>query len=250
MSMVINSYVNNLDNTEPEIVDLITSGFTRMLRSWWDNYLTQKSRDTIKYVVVLDDEGIPIFEEKFGKAKPDGANTLIFTIIKHFVGTLSNIEARVHDQLSNLRCPTLSDFRWYEDVFVSRVMLRPDCNKSFWTEKFVNGLPNLFAHKIREALSKEIGIIEYDSLTYGDLINTIQKEGLQMCIDMKISKQLKDDKKKAKYEMSDFCEQYGLPSVAPSSRKHKSHKLYSQSKSYHKRSKKTFPKEEFYNKKT
>jgi hypothetical protein len=41
-----------------------------------------------------------------------------------------------------------------------------------------------------------------------------------MCIDMKISNQASKDKKKAKYEMRNFCEQYGLPSVA-SSKKHK-----------------------------
>ena len=69
-----------------------------------------------------------------------------------------------------------------------------------------------------------------------------------MCIEMKISKQLKDDKKKAKYEMSDFCEQYGLPLVAPSSRKHKSWKAYSKIKSHYKHSKKSFPQQKFYKK--
>jgi hypothetical protein len=37
-----------------------------------------------------------------------------------------------------------------------------------------------------------------------------------MCIDMKISNQANKDKKKAKYEMKNFCEQYGLHSVVSS----------------------------------
>jgi hypothetical protein len=45
-----------------------------------------------------------------------------------------------------------------------------------------------------------------------------------MCIDMKISNQANKDKKKAKYEMGNFCEQYGLPSVAPSKKHKKSRK--------------------------
>ena len=74
--------------------------------------------------------------------------------------TPSNITSRIHDQLSNLKCPTMSDFKWYEDVFISRVMLREDSNKSFWKEKFIDGLPNLFAHKIRTILSNSNGIID------------------------------------------------------------------------------------------
>jgi hypothetical protein len=43
-----------------------------------------------------------------------------------------------------------------------------------------------------------------------------------MCIDMKISNTANKDKRKAKYEIGNFCEQYGLTPVAPS-RRHKTH---------------------------
>lgn len=46
-----------------------------------------------------------------------------------------------------------------------------------------------------------------------------------MCIVMKISTQASKDKQTAKYEMGNFCEQYGLPSVAPS-RRYKGKKAY------------------------
>ena len=131
----------------------------------------------------------------------------------------SNITTRIHDRLSNLRCPTLSDYRWYEDVFTTRVMHRSDCNSPFWKENFINSLPSLFAHKIRETLSNTSGVIDYDDLTYGDISSVICREGLKMCIDMKIQNQANKDKRKAKYKVGNFYTQYGLPSIAPSKRK-------------------------------
>ena len=221
MSMVANSYISNHNFTQTQIVDLLVTGFTGMLHSWWEKHLTSQSRDEIRFAVKKDEEGFPIFDETIGQGIPDGVNTLLYTIIEHFIGTPSNVTTRIHDQLSNLRCPTLSDFRWYKDVFISRVMLREDSNQPFWKEKFINGLPNLFAHKIRNVLVNEEGVIPYHTLTYGNIVNVIQKEGLKMCIDMKISKQVHKDKSIAKYELGTFCEQYGLPPIAPSSKKKK-----------------------------
>ena len=43
-----------------------------------------------------------IFDEKIGRGILDGVNTLLYTIVKYFIGTPSNIIARIHDQLSNL----------------------------------------------------------------------------------------------------------------------------------------------------
>ncbi|CAL8993769.1 unnamed protein product, partial [Prunus brigantina] len=44
---------------------------------------------------------------------------------------------------------------------------------------------------------------------------------MKMCVDFKIGKQIQSDRKSAKYELGNFCEQYGLAPVPPS-RKHKS----------------------------
>ncbi|XP_030974940.1 uncharacterized protein LOC115994806 [Quercus lobata] len=120
--------------------------------------------------------------------------------------------ARIHDQLFNLKCPTLSDFRWYKDVFITRVMLRDDCNSPLWKEKFINGLPSLFAYKILLTLSSPSGVIDYDNLTYGDISTVIHRECQKMCNDIEISR-------KAKYDASSFCTQYDLPPIAPSKRK-------------------------------
>jgi hypothetical protein len=45
-----------------------------------------------------------------------------------------------------------------------------------------------------------------------------------MCIEQRIAKQQYDNKRKAKYEMRNFCEQYGILSIAPSQRKYIKHK--------------------------
>ncbi|CAL8074441.1 unnamed protein product [Prunus armeniaca] len=214
--MVANSYITNHSFRQSEIVPLLVTGLTGTLRYWWDKHLTPESKNLIIHAVKLNEDGLPIFDEQIVQGIEDGVNTLFYTIIEHFIGTPSNTTARIHDQLSNLKCPKLSDFKWYKDVFISRVMLRDDSNQPFWKEKFVNGLPNLFAHKIRTTLSNEQGHIDCDSLTYGNIISTINQAGMRMCIDFKIGRQIQSNRKSAKYELGNFCEQYGLASIPPS----------------------------------
>ena len=117
--MVANSYITNHSLTQTQVVDLLVTGFTGMLHSWWEKHLTEQSRNEIRNAVKKDEGGIPLFDEHLGQGVPDAVNTLLFTIIEPFIGTPSNVTTRIHDQLSNLRCPTLSDFRWYKDVFLS-----------------------------------------------------------------------------------------------------------------------------------
>ena len=87
--------------------------------------------------------------------------------------------------------------------------------------KKIDGLPSLFAHKVKdELINTSIGLIEYDKLTYGDLFSIVKKLGIKMCIDQKMIRQQLKNAKKAKYEMRNFCEQFGLPPIA-FSRKHR-----------------------------
>ena len=95
MTMVANNYLNDgLQNTE--VIELMILGFTRKLLDWWNNCLTEESKEDIKHVQ-KDEEGLPIFDESRGKGIPDGVNTLIYTIMKHFVGKPSNITYRIYD---------------------------------------------------------------------------------------------------------------------------------------------------------
>ena len=126
------------------------------------------------------------------------------------------------------------DYRWYQDVFISRVILQKDCHKSYWKERFIDGLPPIFAHKVKQVLMGKNDSIDYDHQTYGDIFSAIKKLGINMCNDEKLLKYHLQNKKKAKYEMVNFCEQYGLPPIVPSrqkGKKHgKSHKNYSHKK--------------------
>jgi hypothetical protein len=77
-------------------------------------------------------------------------------------------------------------------------------------------LPSLFAHKVKdELIDSNTGMIDYENLTYGDMFSTVKKLGIKMCIDQKMICQQMKNAKKAKYEMSNFCEQFGLLPIAP-----------------------------------
>jgi len=49
----------------------------------------------------------------------------------------------------NLTCPKLHDFRWYKDMYLTKVFLKEECKLPFWKEKFISGLPKLFAEKVK-----------------------------------------------------------------------------------------------------
>ena len=102
MTMVANNY---LDEGRPhrEVIEMMALGFTGKLQQWWNNCLTEASKEDIKYAIQQDEEGNPIINE-IEQGVPDGVNTLIYTIMKHFVGKPSNITSRIYDQLSNLSC--------------------------------------------------------------------------------------------------------------------------------------------------
>ena len=55
MSMVGIDYMNNHNLDHLEIVDLLVTGFFGTLRGWWDSYLTEDSRESIKIAVKKND---------------------------------------------------------------------------------------------------------------------------------------------------------------------------------------------------
>ena len=78
----------------------------------------------------------------------------------------------------------MSDCRWYQDVLLSKVMHRKDCYKPYWKENFIDGLPLIFAHKVKQELIGKNDSIDYDNLTYGNILSTIKKLVL-ICVMMK-----------------------------------------------------------------
>ena len=70
-----------------------------------------------------------------------------------------------------------------------------------------------------------------------------------MCIEQRIAKQQSDNKRKAKYEMGNFCKQYGILPMAHLQRKHIKHKREKYDKQWRIwKKKKNFQPNEYYNK--
>ncbi|CAN1120374.1 hypothetical protein LINPERHAP2_LOCUS164 [Linum perenne] len=135
-------------NNELQIVQALVCGFSGQLKGWWDFYLTSEARNHVLTAVKQEVDS----NTNQPRHVPDSVHTLLFTIATHFIGATTINMDRTYEQLINLRCPTLSHFQWYRDVFFSKVFLREDCQHDFWKEKFLSGLPSLFAERIKNRI--------------------------------------------------------------------------------------------------
>ena len=178
------------------------------MKGWWDHYLNNDDRNEILTSVKRETDGSVIMTNR--QPSQDAVNTLIFTLTKHFVGDPNQYKERVSNVLINLRCPQHSDFRWYKDVFISKVLTRNDCQQSYWKEKFIVGLPYFFAQKGRLDIANNDGTIDYPSLTYVDIISSINKIGLWLCNDLRLKNQREKEKRYAKKELGTFVNNMAL----------------------------------------
>ena len=195
------------DGDDHNAVQLILAGFTGTLKFWWENFLTEKERFYVQKSINEDGE-------------QDAVLRLMYAITKHFIGGPKIFEEKNSEILQNLRCRTLSDFKWYHDVFLAKLMSREDARASFWKEKFLYGLPRALTKKVQETLrEKNNGTIPYDDLTYGDLIGEVKKEGLKLCSQLKLQYQVKRDLKASRKDLGSFCAQYGIEMPIPPSQR-------------------------------
>ncbi|KAH1220950.1 Enzymatic polyprotein [Glycine max] len=197
------------------------------------------SEETI--IDILTDLNGKVITNDDDKEIPDAVNTLIFTIAQHFIGDPSLWKDRSAELLSNLKCRTLADFRWYRDTFLTRVYTREDSQQPFWKEKFLAGLPRSLGDKVRDKIRSQSanGDIPYESLSYGQLISYVQKVALKICQDDKIQRQLANEKAQTKRDLGSFCEQFGLP-ACPKQKKKQSSK-----KEIHENKPKRFPRRRY-----
>ena len=181
------------------------------------------------------------------KGNQNSMHTLIYAITKHFLGEPMVFQEHALKILQNLRCRKLADFSWYKDVYLSKVYTRTDANQPFWKERFVHGLPKTLAERVRMRIKeKYYWIIPYDFLTYGELINFINKEALYICSLIKVNVIIKKDLRILKRELGSFCAQYGYEKILPSLTKQEKHYKSNKKKSYKKHS--NFKEEPYYKK--
>ena len=201
-------------NNEKVTALSIISGFVGQLRGWWETYMTaeQKSEILNSKKIIKTEAGTSA-----ATGQEDAVYTLCLAILHHFIGTTIPISENISTLLQNLRCPTLGHFRWYRDTFLSRVYQLSDSNSTHWKSKFIDGLPNLFSDKVRQSLrSKNDGVnINYSNLSYGQIINICIAEGLNLCNDVKLKKQLKEQKSSERHQICDFCEQFAFDTGKP-----------------------------------
>ena len=117
------------NNSERGIVHAIVASFSGQLRGWWDHYLTKSARQNILSATKMDASGRSIKTES-GEPIPDMIYTLIINIYKHFIGDTHKTFEKNREQLMNLKCSTLTDFKWYKDVFLSQVFQLSDCHNA------------------------------------------------------------------------------------------------------------------------
>ncbi|KRH48894.1 hypothetical protein GLYMA_07G119600v4 [Glycine max] len=210
MTMVATAYQTSHECSEETIIDILVAGFSGQLKG------CAVKTDLNGKVITNDDD----------KEIPDAVNTLIFTIAQHFIGNPSLWKDRSAELLSNLKCRTLADFRWYRDPFLTRVYTREDSQQPFWKEKFLAGLPRSLGDKVRDKIRSQSanGDIPYENLSYGQLISYVQKVALKICQDDKIQRQLAKEKAQTKRDLGSFCEQFGLPACPKQKKKQTSRK--------------------------
>ena len=64
----------------------------------------------------------------------DATATVICSIVQQFVGEPRLFKDCILKILNNLYCMKLTDFRWYNDMFNTQVILRGDCNNDYLNE--------------------------------------------------------------------------------------------------------------------
>ncbi|KAG5619566.1 hypothetical protein H5410_004784 [Solanum commersonii] len=101
------------------------------------------------------------------------------------------------------------------------VMELPENRLEHWKTKFINGFPPLFAERVRKTLRNNQGEIPYKTYIYGKLIGVCTQEGINLCNELKLSRQFKIDKLRERSQLGDFCIHFRLFDTSANSKKKK-----------------------------
>ncbi|KAA0050625.1 Enzymatic polyprotein [Cucumis melo var. makuwa] len=214
--------------SQREIVNALTAGFTGNLRSWWHNHLTDANREAIKDAVFEKMEQGPNGDVVI--IQPNSINTLVYAVIKHFVGRTTLYSDQSLEALLGMKCPKMSDFKWYKDIFMSRLYNLTTCRDVVWKHKYVEGLPKYVREKFYSTMVTNSGgtDIDWEGISYRDINSTIQKVCLEICQQQKHATKIAKDSDYRK-EVRSFCKQYGIDNT-PSRKKSHSKKVFRRSK--------------------
>ncbi|KAK3222177.1 hypothetical protein Dsin_009202 [Dipteronia sinensis] len=166
--------------THADAVTSLATGFEGQLFGWWTHTMSSSARETIinhtKEIITTTNPSTTFTPSTSATttttSQPDGIDVLYYTILMHFVGNPNRFQGKEFSKLQNLKCKKLNDFKWYKDVFLTRVLQRPDNANSYWKEKFISGLPTLFSTKVRDKMVEQMASsdwsqIDLNTWTYG-----------------------------------------------------------------------------------
>ncbi|KAK3229560.1 hypothetical protein Dsin_001441 [Dipteronia sinensis] len=150
--------------THANAVTSLATGFEGQLFGWWTHTISSSARETIinhTKEIITTTTPSTTFTPSTSTAttttsQPNGIDVLCYTILMHFVGNPNRFQGKEFSKLQNLKCKKLSDFKWYKDIFLTRVLQRPDNANSYWKEKFISGLPTFFSTKVRDKIVEQM----------------------------------------------------------------------------------------------
>jgi len=140
---------------------------------------------------------------------------LIHTITLHFLGNPKEKQAIAKSILINLRCPTLTDYRWYKDVFLTNVLKREDGLQQFSKERFIDGHPKLFGKRILSKLRQNFATndIPFNLLSFGQLFGVVKAKALNLCNEIKSQAKYGSERAQSRKEMGNYCEAFGVTKI-------------------------------------
>ncbi|GAV74333.1 LOW QUALITY PROTEIN: MP domain-containing protein, partial [Cephalotus follicularis] len=120
--IILEQHGNGCDRNDSDkaIANILIAGFTGQIKGWWDNVLTTQQETEILEAIQVNELKEPVLNNN-NETIEDVVSTLIYNIANYFVGDPTYLKDRTSDQLSNLRCRKLQDFRWYKDTFMTKV---------------------------------------------------------------------------------------------------------------------------------
>ena len=105
------------------------------------------------------------------------------TIVKSSHPPLETILITCQDQKTEVKAipfKIADDQTPITSIIEQNNLLRKGCHKPYWKEKFIDGLPPIFAHKVKQVLISKNDSINHDKLSYSDIFSGIKKFGINM----------------------------------------------------------------------
>ncbi|KAG9450360.1 hypothetical protein H6P81_010325 [Aristolochia fimbriata] len=192
---------------EAQVVNQIIARLTGDLYGWWYHYLSDTDRYEISTAVKIDEIGDTLLNNE-RQPISDAFMTFCVRIMAMFAIDPQRQAETTMYLLHHLRCRTLTDLHWYISTFRSKVMTLADAANPYWKQRFIEGLPTQFGMKVKDMLrpgpNEEIN---WNSLHYGQLQTACTRQGLLLCNDLWLKKQLKQDQISPK-TLGTFCQQF------------------------------------------